>query len=261
MNGWVSDQLHRLWDWFSSFGIQLLWAVAVAVAISFGARWIRRRTRAVLERRRVNPNVIGLLDNLAKIVIYTIILVVVLRMFGVSSSSLATSLGLVTAAVTLSLQDVLKNFVSGIYLLMEQPFTVGDRIEVTNQKGVVQRVDIRTTILQNDMDELVLVPNYKVFSEIVLNRSKHIDAPDHYSIEGLNVPPSEIEDELKTIFAQTTGLAEKPPKIEVIRAGEDKFTYEVSVWWKPGESNRLGLVSCLYKRFPDAVISKFEPKT
>ena len=87
---------------------------------------------------------------------------------------------------------------------------VGDRIEVSNQRGIVEKVDIRTTDLRNEFDELVLVPNYKVFSEIVLNRSSKVDAPDHFAIEGITAPPSEM----KEVFAQVTAdmpVAKEPP--------------------------------------------------
>jgi small-conductance mechanosensitive channel len=254
MGDWLTDQLSDLWHWSTDFGVQLLWATGISAAILIGERCLRRRINRGLRARRFNPNVVDLINIFSKVVVYLFVFIALLRVFGVSSSSLVTVIGLVTAAIALSLQDVLKNFVSGVYLLMEQPFRVGDRIEVTAQKGIVEKVDIRTTILRNEQDEQVLVPNYKVFSEIVLNRSNHIDAPDRFTLEGLTAPPAEVR---KTLSKIVEGLQfSKDPKIEIVKAGPEKFDYEVSVWWKIGADDRFGFVSCLREHFPGATISR-----
>jgi small conductance mechanosensitive channel len=256
MQEWINNELNNLWDWISNVGVQILWAAFVIVVILFGSRWIRRRTKSAARRRHYNPNVVSLIDNITKVFIYTLVFIVVLKLFGVSSSSLVTVVGLVSAAITLSLQDVLKNFVSGLYLLAEQPFLVGDRIEVVGQKGVIERVDIRTTVLRDEADELVLVPNYKVFSEVVLNRKSHVDAPDRFAIDEATMPPTEARSTLTGIIAGQSGIAKKEPKIEIMRASADAFDYEIQIWWRPGESDRFALVSCLREHFPEAVIRR-----
>jgi small-conductance mechanosensitive channel len=254
MADWLSDKASQFWDWFTGFGLQLLWAALVIVALLMASRWLRRRLNRALRRKRLNPNVVNLINIFSKIFVCILVIIVLLRLFGVSSQSLATVIGLVSAAVTLSLQDVLKNLVAGVYLLMEQPFRVGDRIEVSNQRGIVEKVDIRTTDLRNEFDELVLVPNYKVFSEIVLNRSSKVDAPDHFAIEGITAPPSEM----KEVFAQVTAdmPVAKEPKLEIVKAGPIHFDYEVTVSWKAGTADRFALVNCLRERFPNATIRK-----
>jgi small conductance mechanosensitive channel len=256
MQDWTTDELNNLWDWFTNFAVHFLWAALLIAIILFGSRWFRRRTKSAARRRHYNPNVVSLIDNITKVFIYTLVFIVVLKSLGVSSSSLVTIVGLVSAAITLSLQDVLKNFVSGLYLLAEQPFLVGDRIEVVGQKGVIERVDIRTTVLRDEADELVLVPNYKVFSEVVLNRKSYVDAPDRFTIEGAAMPLAEAKSTLIGIIAEQSGISKKEPKIEIMRASADTFDYEIQIWWRPGESDRFALVSCLREHFPEAVISR-----
>jgi small conductance mechanosensitive channel len=256
MQDWISQELHNLWDWILDVGFQFAWGVVIIVAILFGSRWVRRRTKDAARKRHFNPNVVSLLDNVTKVIIYVIVFIVILKLFGVSTSSLATTVGLVSAAVTLSLQDVLKNFVSGLYLLAEQPFLVGDRIEVSGQRGVIERVDIRTTVLRDEADELVLVPNYIVFSQVVLNRKAYVEAPDRFELEWVKMQPEEARNVFKDIFTQQSGMAKKEPKIEIMRASAETFDYEIQVWWRPGESDRFRLVSCLREHFPEAVIRR-----
>jgi small conductance mechanosensitive channel len=256
MQDWFSQELHNLWDWILSIGVQILWAGLIIALILFGSRWVRRRTKDAARKRHFNPNLVSLIDNITKVIIYTIVFIIILKLFGVSSSSLATTVGLVSAAITLSLQDVLKNFVSGLYLLAEQPFLVGDRIEVSGQHGVIERVDIRTTVLRDEAGELVLVPNYIVFSQIVLNRKAYVEAPDRFELEWVKMPPDEARNVFNEIFAQQSGMAKKEPKIEIMRASAETFDYEIQVWWRSGESDRFALVGCLREHFPEAVIRR-----
>jgi small conductance mechanosensitive channel len=254
MGDWLSDKANQFWNWFTGFGIHLLWAALIIVALLMASRWFRRRLNRTLRQRQINPNAVNLINIFSKIFVYLLVFIVLLRLFGVNSSSLATTVGLVAGAVTLSLQDVLKNLVSGVYLLMEQPFRVGDRIEVTTQRGVVEKVDIRTTVLRNDHDEHVLVPNYKVFSEIVLNRSTKTDAADRFKLEGLKAAPPEVRETVAKIASSLSFARE--PQLEITKAGPETFDYEINLWWKVGGSDRFALVSCLRDHFPEATISR-----
>jgi small conductance mechanosensitive channel len=96
---------------------------------------------------------------------------IVLGILGVNPAGLVAVLGAVTLAFSLALQDILKNFFSGVYLLLERPFRVGDTIKVKEQTGVVENIGVRTTQLRTADNVQVLVPNATVFSEVVANQT------------------------------------------------------------------------------------------
>jgi small conductance mechanosensitive channel len=96
---------------------------------------------------------------------------IVLGILGVNPAGLVAVLGAVTLAFSLALQDILKNFFSGVYLLLERPFRVGDTIKVKDQTGVVENIGVRTTQLRTADNIQVLVPNATVFSEVVANQT------------------------------------------------------------------------------------------
>ena len=89
---------------------------------------------------------------------------IVLGMLGVNPTGLVAVLGAVGLAFSLAIQDILKNFFSGVYLLLERPFRVGDTIKVKDQQGVVENIGVRTTQLRTADNIQVLVPNAMVFS-------------------------------------------------------------------------------------------------
>src|SRR5438132_13851677 len=94
-------------------------------------------------------------------------LLVVLDILGVTPAGLLAIACAVGLAFSLAIQDILKNFFSGVYLLLERPFRVGDTIRVKEQQGVVENIGVRTTTLRTPDNVQVLVPNAMVFAEVV----------------------------------------------------------------------------------------------
>ena len=133
-----------------------------------GKRWT---IRLMTKSKRLNLNVASLVGNLVQIAIVVLGLINLLVALGVNLASLVTVLGVAGLAISLSLQDLLRNVVAGIYVLMEQPFKIGDKITVKDVTGIVQAIELRTTILRTDDGLQVVVPNNTVLNEIVTNRS------------------------------------------------------------------------------------------
>ncbi len=92
-------------------------------------------------------------------------------MGGVNVAVLLTVAGLGTVAIGLALQDILRNVLAGIWLLLERPFRLGDNIAVLDQAGVVQNITLRTTTLRTGDGRLAVLPNLTAFSNPVVNSS------------------------------------------------------------------------------------------
>ncbi|MGA9347948.1 MAG: mechanosensitive ion channel domain-containing protein [Anaerolineae bacterium] len=93
-----------------------------------------------------------------------------LGMSGVHIATLATLMGALGLAISLSLQDVAKNVVAGLYLLVERPFKRGDQIAVRTFTSQVEGIDLRTTTLRTADGQQVIVPNTVILSEVVLKK-------------------------------------------------------------------------------------------
>ncbi len=93
----------------------------------------------------------------------------ILSVFDVNAATLATVLGTLGLALSLSAQDLFKNLIAGVYLLLEQPFMVGDVITIGTYTGQVV-VDMRTITLRTEDQQLVIVPNTLVMSQVVVRK-------------------------------------------------------------------------------------------
>ncbi|MBN9389439.1 MAG: mechanosensitive ion channel family protein [Chloroflexi bacterium] len=154
-------------------GKTILSLLILALFVILG-RILRNTVKRVVNRTSRNANLPILLSNLVYVALIIIALLAILSIYtGAGLSTLLTLFGLVSLAVSLSIQDILKNFVSGVYLLLEQPFSIGDRVKVRDVEGQVENIEIRTTQLHTDDGVQVFIPNSIVFAEIVTNRTAY----------------------------------------------------------------------------------------
>ncbi len=83
--------------------------------------------------------------------------------------SLATIAAAATLAIGFALQDVLKNFVAGVFIFTEKPFKIGDWIEWDDNTGVVEDISLRITRIRTFDNELLTVPNSQLTDNVVKN--------------------------------------------------------------------------------------------
>ena len=146
-------------------------ALVLAAASVLAFRIARTWLTSTMVRARVEPSTLILVRRTASISIVVVGTVAILATLGVSPATLFALLGAVGLALGLAVQDILKNFFSGVYLLLERPFRVGETIRVKDQMGTVENIGVRTTMLRTQDNVHVLVPNAIVFAEVVSNHT------------------------------------------------------------------------------------------
>lgn len=92
---------------------------------------------------------------------------------GIQWAALITVIGAISVAISFAIQDVLKNFVAGLYLLVERPFRIGQELRVKEFVGRVETIGIRSTVLHTEDNVQVVVPNAVIFTEVLVNRSAY----------------------------------------------------------------------------------------
>src|SRR3989442_12974634 len=149
-----------------------------------------------LVRKRANANVTILLGNLAQL---GIILFAALGIVAIYTRDafgwILTSLSVVGLVIGLSLQDILKNFFAGIWVLVERPFRIGDEIEVAGYSGSAEEIAFRTTQLRTADGREVIVPNGTFMTTAVLTLTPipsrraraWLTPPPHHA-----VPPGDV---------------------------------------------------------------------
>ena len=209
-----------------------LWALIVVVAAIAVARAIRGAAMRALGRRRAHPNVVVLLGNLSQLLILVLGALVVLAIYTQGAFGwILTSFSVLGLVVGLSLQDILKNFFAGIYVLVERPFRIGDTVQVGEHTGVVQEISFRTMQLRTDDGREVIVPNAILMTGPVVNLTRY---PTRSARLAVTVPadePGSVPDRLRDALAGSDAIAEDPAPVVLLRGIADgKARYEITVW-------------------------------
>jgi small-conductance mechanosensitive channel len=125
---------------------------------------------AFLKKVELPISVTGLLNTVAKAIVYAIGILMMLNHLGVSITPIITALGVGGLAMALALQDTLSNLFAGIHILAEHTIRVSDFIRLENgQEGVVVDIGWRTTRIRMQQNNMVIVPNSKLSQSVVTN--------------------------------------------------------------------------------------------
>ena len=150
----------------------VLLAVVVFVAFVVAARFLAQQVAEALRKRGLRENVVV---TGSRVITVVLIVVGALFAFGIAvRSDNVTILGIVAAVIITSFgaQDVLKDYVSGYYLLLERNIKVGDHISLERGSGTVSEVRLRVTLLRSETGDMVIVPNSELFTRPVTVHAK-----------------------------------------------------------------------------------------
>lgn len=134
----------------------------------FAQSWSRALEKAQLlsaqaERSKQRAQALGtVLKSIVSLVVYTLAVMMALAEFGVSLGPLIASAGIVGIAIGFGAQTLVKDFLSGIFMLVEDQYGVGDIVNVGEATGVVEEIKLRTTRLRDVNGTVWFVPNGEI---------------------------------------------------------------------------------------------------
>lgn len=118
--------------------------------------------------------VVQVLQDIIKYVVSILAVSIILKEIGIDITAIAVSLGIVGVAVGFASRDTISNFISGIIILIDKSFKVGDTIEISNNKGKVTKVGFRTTTITNPNNSVITIPN-SLFSKNPYSNYTYMD--------------------------------------------------------------------------------------
>ncbi|HBW81078.1 MAG TPA: mechanosensitive ion channel protein, partial [Sphingobacterium sp.] len=132
--------------------------------------WIQKNLKDLLDQpdAKKNQRRTALLP-LVRVVIFIVGFLIGIRILGLGVDKLTVIVGALSVGIGLGLQNIINNFVSGVILVFERPFKVGDYVELADKKGQVMQVGIRSSTLLTDQGAQVIIPNGDLLSGRLVN--------------------------------------------------------------------------------------------
>ncbi len=148
--------------------------LATFMVIALSGRFIERVFSIDKSRFPLNESkkktLTGLLKSIVRYLAYFVATVNILELFGIKTASLLTAAGIGGIAVGFGAQSLVKDIISGFFIIFEDQYSVGDYVELGGISGTVEEVGLRTSKLRDFGGQLHVVPNGEI--KIVTNHSK-----------------------------------------------------------------------------------------
>lgn len=144
-------------------------------------------------------------------------------------------LGLSSVAIGFAFQDIFKNFLAGVLLLLNEPFRLGDQVIVNNFEGTIEEISIRSTQIKTYQGERVVIPNAIVFTSAVqvLTAMPHRRTDLAIGVDYNTDLSSAVDILLKTV-KEVEGVLPKPaPEVDAVGFGDSSIDLMVRYWSLP----------------------------
>ncbi len=215
----------------------LLTALILILLTRYAAQFIRQLATQVGKRTVRSKSLQLLLSKTCYITVWVVgVLIACVAAFpGLRLGDIIATLGLGSVAIGFAFQDIFKNFLAGILLLLQEPFRIQDQVIIGDYEGTVERIDIRTTKIRTYTGEQVLLPNATVFTSAVQVRTAFNSRRTDLAVGvDYNTPLSDAAEILQRTIQEVEGVLGNPnPEVDLVSFGDSSIDFIVRYWTLP----------------------------
>lgn len=215
----------------------LIGAVIVIFLTRYACQLAVRAAERIGEKVTPSKSLQSLLRKTAIITtwIFGIVLACLVAFPGFNLGDIVATLGLGSVAIGFAFQDIFKNFLSGILILIQRPFRIDDQIVIGDYEGTVEQIDIRVTRIRTYTGERILMPNSEVFTSAIRVRTAYSKRRTDLAVGvDYNTPLPRAKQILQRTIEGVEGVLNKPePEIDLVGFGDSSIDFIVRYWTKP----------------------------
>lgn len=165
----ISGAYQELIAKFIIFLPKIVVSLVVFIISLILAGLLSRLVKKAMERRKADVELTLLMGQLTRWGTVILGTIIALQQVNFDVTAFLTGLGILGFTIGFAIQDVSKNFIAGILLLLQQPFDIGDAISVVDLSGTVKTIDLRATVLRTFDGKDVMIPNADIYTNPIIN--------------------------------------------------------------------------------------------
>jgi small conductance mechanosensitive channel len=216
----------------TTYGLKIIGAIIILILGRIAAGIARKAVKRMLAKQ--DPSVVSFAGSFAYVLVLVFAILAALAKFGFQTASLIAVLGAAGLAVGFALQGSLANFAAGLLILIFRPYKVGDFVDVAGVAGTVKEMQLFTTQLATPDNVRILVPNGKIYGDIIKNYSAN-DTRRVDLVIGIGYSSSiqkAIEIVTQLIQKDPRVLSDPAPQIAVSELADSSVNLVIRPWVK-----------------------------
>ncbi len=150
--------------------IQVVQVIIALVATYIIAKIVSRTLAKIFEKTPFPETIERWIVRICKYTVYASGLFAIIGIFGFDLTSIIVGLGAFSIAISFAMSTVIQNFVSGLLVQADKAFSIGDDIRVQNFEGTVQKISVRTTVIETKEGDVTFIPNSAFITNPVVRR-------------------------------------------------------------------------------------------
>lgn len=156
-------------EFLTHYSFQLLGALIIVIIGWFAAKYVYALLMRLFERNHFDSTLAKFVASVVKMLVFAAMIVIALGKIGISIAPFVAAIGAVSLTAGLALQGSVSNYAAGVLLIISRPFKVGDTLSISGFYGVVEEIKLSYTVLRNEDEELITIPNKKMIGDVLVN--------------------------------------------------------------------------------------------
>jgi len=217
--------------------LDLLFALIVVIIAILIAKGISINMRRAL-KGKISKNKLKNMVRLVNLIAIIFALVIILPILGINPMGLIVAGGIVAIVIGFATQNIISNFIAGLFLMIERPIKIGDSVNIDGTSGVVEDVRIVSTTIRTFGGLYVRIPNESVFTTKITNYNINIVRRFEYTIGIRYCDDAEKAIEIieNLIDDHPFTLKNPAPDIFVDNLGDSSVNINIKIWTPASEN-------------------------
>lgn len=228
----VEELLPKLQELGFEYGLMAIKALAIFIIGRYVAKAMAGVANRLMQRSGMDAMLTKFLGNIVYTTLLAFVVIASIGALGVQTASLVALIGAAGLAVGLALQGSLANFAAGVLMIIFRPYKLGDLVQVAGTTGVVEEVEVFTTVLRTPDKTKIIIPNGQIMGDQIVNytesEKRRLDL-----VVGIGYPDDidRAREVLVAAVSQSEYVLDEPePQVSVESLGDNSVNLAVRPW-------------------------------
>jgi small conductance mechanosensitive channel len=230
------QQAQRIYDmivgYLVTYSFQILAAIVILVVGIVAAKKVSLMVENLMLRKNIDITLSHFAASGIKVILIIMVAIMALGQLNIQVTPFVAAIGALSLGAGLALQGLLSNYGAGVSIIVARPFVVGDTITVLGVSGVVTEVKLAYTILTNEDNVTITIPNRHIVGEIIQNSHENSIVESSVGIAYASDPEQAVNVVRNAIMAAPGVSTAREPQVGIEEFADSSINIGMRYWVK-----------------------------